>query len=96
MKGDPLVGEIELGMNQGENSWDINKPIQGELLLVYLPIQHNTFTGKTILISRNTSHMIEWYVDILGKLLMAFFWIFTPPPTKIDINDNLKKVFKKY
>ena len=29
MKGAPLVGEIELGMNQGENSWDIKKQIQG-------------------------------------------------------------------
>ena len=32
MKGAPLVGEIELGMNQGENSWDIReKQIQGNI-----------------------------------------------------------------
>lgn len=30
MKGEPLAGEIELGINQGEGGWDIIKPIQGE------------------------------------------------------------------
>jgi len=30
MKGEPVAGEIELGINQGEGGWDISKPIQGK------------------------------------------------------------------
>ena len=43
MKGAPLVGEIELGMNQGENSWDIkDKQIQGNIKYL-IPINENFF-----------------------------------------------------
>ncbi|XP_066929251.1 exocyst complex component 2-like isoform X2 [Clytia hemisphaerica] len=58
MKGEPLVGEIELGINQGESAWDIESPVKGirrfvqDILMSFTVIHNQVSSVSTQFIER--------------------------------------------